>query len=169
MSFVIDGRHLNGKIAGVQRLIHEVLLELDKRAKPGEYEILVPPNTIDLPAYNNISIKKYGCFNGLLWEQICLPWYLFTRKKYGVFLCTVVPYCYPRGLVNINDIMVKTVPEVRDSIKNPITRFLLISNYRFAINRATVLTTISQYSKNDIVRAYGKKPEDIHVIPLGWY
>lgn len=168
MSCVIDGRHLNGKIAGVQRLIHEVIPELDRIAKSGEYEILVPPKADNLPTFHNIPIKKYGCFNGLLWEQICLPWYLFTRKKYGVFLCTVVPYLYPRGLLNVNDVMVKTVPVVRDSIKNPVARFLLLLNYRIGIKHAALLTTISQYSKNDIVRAYGKKPEDIHIIPLGW-
>ena len=81
MSFVIDGRHLNGKIAGVQRLIHEVLLELDKRAKPGEYEILVPPNTIDLPAYNNISIKNMAASTVYFGNKfVCLGIYLHERS-----------------------------------------------------------------------------------------
>lgn len=168
MSYVIDGRQLNGQIGGVQRIIHEILPELDQIVKPGEYEILVPPNAENLPQYKNIEIKKYGHFTGLLWEQVCLPWYLLTRRKYGVFLCTIVPLLYPKGLANVCDIMVKTIPDIRKSIHNPIVRALLLLNYKIAVNHASLLTTISEYSKNEIVRTYRKSPDDVYVISIGW-
>ena len=168
MPCVIDGRHLAGDIAGVQRFTHEVLQELDKIAKPGEYEILVPPDTKNILGFQNIPVKKYGCFKGLLWEQTCLPWYLITRRRYGAFLCTIVPLLYPRGVAVVHDIMPKTVPEVRNSFRDPIVRALLLLNYRIAVKHADILATVSEYSKREIAEAYGKNPEGIHVIGNGW-
>ena len=168
MSYVIDGRQLFGPMGGVQRFIRELVIELDKIADPGEYEILIPRDADDVPEYKNIPVIRYGKFKGLLWEQTSLPYYLKTRQKYGVFPCTIVPLLYPKGLAVVHDIMIKTVPELRASIKNPIARALLLLNYRIAAKRAPVLITVSEYSKNEIVREYGRRDSDIHVAGPGW-
>jgi glycosyltransferase involved in cell wall biosynthesis len=39
--------------------------------------------------------------------------------------------------------------------------------YSLSAKRATVVTTVSEYSKRDMVRFYGIKPERVHVIPEG--
>jgi len=39
--------------------------------------------------------------------------------------------------------------------------------YALSAKRATVVTTVSEYSKRDMVRFYGIKPERVHVVPEG--
>lgn len=165
---VIDGRQLTGQIGGVQRYIREILRELDKIASPGEFEVLVPKDAKELPTYQNLKIIPYGFLSGLLWEQICLPYYLLTQKKYGVFPATVVPLLYPKGLAVVHDVMIAKLPELRDSIANPVALHLLLLNYRIAAKHTTCLVTDSQVSKNDIVELYGTDPSHIRLVGAGW-
>ena len=39
--------------------------------------------------------------------------------------------------------------------------------YSLSAKRATVVTTVSEYSKRDVVRFYGIRPERVHVVPDG--
>lgn len=165
---VIDGRQLSGETGGVQRFIKEILRELDKISNPGDYEVLVPESANALPHYNNIKIIHYGKLNGLLWEQICLPRYLWIHHTYGVFPCTIVPILYPKGLAIVHDVMIAKLPELKASIKNPLALQMLLLNYRVAAKRATVLATVSEHSRTDIAQLYGKQEDTIEIIGNGW-
>ena len=168
-SVVIDGRQLTGNIGGgVQRYISEILFELDKLVKPGEYEILIPKKTNIVCEYKNIKIVNYGRLRGLLWEQICLPFYLWKNKLYGVFPCTIVPLLYPKGIVVLHDVMIASRPELGDSFSNPLAKKLLLANYRIAARHADAVCTVSENSRKDISEIYGKDLDDIHVIGNAW-
>lgn len=165
---VIDGRQLCGETGGVQRFIREILQELDQISPPDKYEILVPPDAENLPAYKNLAIRRYGALKGLVWEQICLPWYLLTRRRFGVFPCTIVPMLYPHGLAILHDVMIAKLPELRESIESPFARWMLLLNYRIAAKRASVLATVSEFSKQDIAELYHVPKDRIYVIGNAW-
>ena len=167
--FAIDGRQLDGNAhGGVQRFLYEILRELDKIAAPGEYELILPENAAYQETYQNIRIVRTGKLSGLLWEQISLPLYLLQHHRYGIYPCSVVPYLYCPGIAVLHDIMFKTVPMVADSMKNPFLRFLLVWNYRTAARYATLVGTVSEYSRQDIIKTYRIREEKVFLIGNGW-
>lgn len=166
--FTIDGRHLtSGVHGGVQRFLGEIVAELDKIAKPGEYEICIPERSSVSGNYQNIPFVRYGKLQGLLWEQISLAGYLRKNHRYGIFPCSVVPFTYCRGIAVIHDIMFKTVPMVAQSL-NPILKFLITSNFATAVRRADLIGTVTTYSGRGISETYKVDPERIVVIHNGW-
>lgn len=167
-TIVIDGRQLAGQIGGVQRVIREELKELDKIASPGDYEILLPKGvTLDI-SYKNISVKNYGILNGLLWEQICLPFYLFKNRCFGYFPCTITSFLYPKGMVVVHDVMLAACKELADNFSNPIAKQLLLWNYRTAAKHADMVIVDAEFTKNDIMRLYHTPEDKIRVVGLGW-
>jgi len=165
---VIDGRHLVGMTGGVQRYLHEILNELDKIASPDDYEILVPKKLDVKNQYKNIKIIKYGNLNGLLWEQLCLPFYIWKNKAYGIFPCTIVPLLYPKGIAILHDVMMAKHPELADSFSNPIAKKLLLVNYKIAATHADIIITVSENSKKDIIELYHTNPQNIYIAGNAW-
>ena len=167
--FVIDGRQLTGMMGGVQRYIGEILDELDKIAPPGMFEILIPKGaSLGNRSYVNLNVVEYGSLKGLLWEQVCLPFYLWKNKCPGIFMCTIVPMLYPKGIAVVHDVMPAMFPEIAKSMGNIFARNMLLLNYRIAVKKADIPVTVSENSRRDMARLYGRSIDDIHVIPNAW-
>ncbi len=167
--FVIDGRQLTGMMGGVQRYIGEILDELDKIAPSGMFEILIPRGcSLSDKSYVNLKTVNYGSLKGLLWEQICLPFYLWKKKCPGIFMCTIVPMLYPKGIAVVHDVMPAMFPEIAKSMGNVFARNMLLLNYRIAVKKADVPVTVSENSRRDMARLYGRDIDDIRVIPNAW-
>ncbi|MGL5051470.1 MAG: hypothetical protein ACRC6E_12715, partial [Fusobacteriaceae bacterium] len=136
---IINGRFLTQNITGVQRFAHEIIRELDKIVKLGEYKILAPKNIIykDLK-YENIEIEICGNMKGHLWEQIELPYYVKKHKGELLNLCNTAPIINP-GIVAIHDIQTKVHPEFFSK------KFALWYNVlnRFNIRNAKKIITVS--------------------------
>lgn len=167
-TIVIDGRQLCGQMGGVQRVICEIVKELDKIAEKGDYEILLPPKKHLDQKYKNIEVKNYGFFDGLLWEQTSLPFYLLKNCCYGYFPCTIAPMLYPKGMVVLHDVMIASCKDLAKSIANPIMRSLLLLNYRIAANHADMVIVDTEFTKQDIMRLYHTLENKIKVVGLGW-
>lgn len=167
-TLIIDGRQLAGQMGGVQRVIREHLKELDKIASPGDYEILIPNGVTLDTSYKNINIKNYGSLKGLLWEQICFPFYLLKNHYYGFFPCTITSLLYPKGIVALHDVMMAADKSLADNFASPISKNLLLLNYRIAARRAKIIIVFSEFTKNDIIRIYHTPADKIHVIGHGW-
>ena len=166
-NYIINGRQLTGNVGGVQRYLREILLELDKIIQKDEISVIVPKNAESIPSYENLKIIHYGRLNGLLWENICLPWYLLTRRKLGINLCTVVPFLYPFGIVAIHDVMICRYKEMNRAMKF-LPRVLLKLNYWVSTHFSKAIITVSQTSKNDICKFYHVNPQKISIIPNAW-
>lgn len=165
--FTIDGRQLTGQTGGVQRYIVEILSELDKVAPDGMFEVLIPESCLEDINYDKIKVVRYGRLNGLLWEQIDLPLYLYKNKRIGVFLCTIVPFLYPKGIAVVHDVMPALFPDIPKSM-GFLTGKVFMLNLRTAVKHADYPATVSENSKRDMERIYGRKREDITVIPDAW-
>lgn len=166
--FTIDGRHLiSGVHGGVQRFLSEIVAELDRIAKPGDYEICIPDGYSAPGNYQNIPVVKYGKLQGLLWEQVSLPRYLRKYHRYGIYPCSVVPFTYCKGIAVIHDIMFRTVPMVSHSL-NPLLRFMITRNYAIAAKKATIVGTVTEYSRKEICKIYNINSDKTIIIPNAW-
>lgn len=164
MKYIIDGRHLTGNISGVQRYLREVLAEMDKFVPEGEIEVLVPKNNSVLPQYKNIKVIELGYCKNILWSQFIFPFYAVTHKKQGLYLCTTVPYLYPRGIVVIHDVMLKRYKNLARSFKF-LSRIALKLNYFLSTKFCSHIMTVSQTSKNDLMEFYKVPSSRITIAP----
>ena len=146
---IINGRFLTQKITGVQRYAREIITALDKIVEKNKVEIVVPPETKELPDYENIKIVKVGIFHNRMWEHISFPLYVMKCGGIALNLCNVAPLLNP-GIVCIHDVKIKAHPEFFS------TKFLIWYKLLFfnAIKRAKFIITVSEFSKNEIMKYY---------------
>ena len=160
---IINGKFLSQRVTGVQRFAREILLELDKLVSPGEIEIALPPDAMDVPNYNNLHILRVGKMTGVFWEQVSFPLYVIKRHALSLNLCNVAPILSP-GYVCICDVKIKSVPQFFSWSFLIWYRIL----FRNAIMRAKSILTISQFSKDEIIKYYHAMPHRINVIHCAW-
>ena len=168
MNYVIDGLFLTQKITGIQRFAMEICKELDKLVKKDEIELLIP-NWCDIClSFNNIKIVRFGKNNGRLWEQIDLKRYLKKNKKEGIFLTNELPLLYREGIICIHDISYKVNQSFFKSKKDRLSALWHRINYFVATNSAMKIMTVSDFSKEEIIRVYGVNENRIFVINNSW-
>ena len=97
-----------------------------------------------------------------LFYNFWLPW---QKIKLGldlmIFPCYMLPLFYfGRSIVTIHDVVYEAHPEWI----SPIHRFIYHLLSRNAGRRATVIQTISNFSKEEIIRYYHRTPETIKII-----
>lgn len=160
---IINGRFLTQRITGVQRYAREICLELDKIIEPSEIIMAVPPDTTNIPEYKNIKVVKVGKFHNRLWEHISFPLYVMKNKAVSLNLCNVAPLIQP-GIVCVHDMKIKATPQFFSK------KFLLWYNLLFfnTMKRAKKIITVSNFSKEEIIKYYHVDDEKIVVIPNGW-
>lgn len=160
---IINGRFLIHRITGVERFAREIVRELDEIVKPGEYEIACPPETAEIIELKNIRVVKIGRLHNQLWEHISFPLYVKKRKATSLNLCNVGPLLDP-GIVCIHDMKVRAKPEYFS--KNFILWYRIL--FFNATRRAKKLLTVSDFSKNEIIKYYNVESDKISVVPNGW-
>lgn len=160
---IINGRFLTQRTTGVQRYAREIIAALDKFIEKGKVEIIVPPETKELPNYKNIKIVKFGIFRNRMWEHISFPFYVMKCGGIALNLCNVAPLLTP-GIVCIHDVKIKAHPEFFS------TKFLIWYKllYFNAMKRAKFIITDSEFSKNEIMKYYNISSERIVIVPCGW-
>lgn len=160
---IVNGRFLLHRITGVERYAREILSELDKIIEFDEIEMAIPPETENIPNYQNIKVIKIGKLHNRLWEHISFPRYVKKKKAVSLNLCNVAPL-YDPGIVCIHDLKIKARPQ--DFSK----KFLLWYNFLFtnACKRAKKIITVSEFSKKEICKYYGVNSNRIVVITNAW-
>lgn len=158
---------LTKTMGGVVRFAQEVLRELDKICKKNEFELIVPEHVQNIPEFKNINVIKYGRLNGILWEQINFPFYVIHHKRQALYLLnswSILRPDYPA----IHDCGYVTV---KHFFKNTYGRFSAIYHgilYRVGARRGKKILTVSEYSKNDIVKCFHISPDKVIVLQNGW-
>ena len=161
---VINGKFFSQKVTGVQRYAREILKELDKLLTPdSDYVVLVDKYAVDIPAYRNIKVKQSGHFSGNVWEQLSLPLYVLKHGAVCVNLCNMAPILTPHVVV-IHDVSYKVNKQFFSK------KFTAWYNFVFSliIRRITQIITVSQFSRDEICRAYRHDFENITVTYNGW-
>ena len=163
MKYIINGRFLSQRITGVQRYAREIVSELDKICADLDIEIAVPGNVDEIPFYTNIKIIKIGKRTGVLWEQTTFSRYVKKHHAISVNLCNSMPLS-GRKIVAIHDVKVKAHPEFFS------WKFRIWYNFLFknAVKKADTLITVSEFSKQEIIKYYRCDQKKIHVIYNAW-
>ena len=163
MIIYINGRFLAQKVTGVQRYAIETIKEMDKLNLNTEIIILHPKNIINKLELSNIKLQQIGKNTGHLWEQLTLPIYLRKKNKHVKLLSfgNIAPILFP-GYVVIHDISFKTHPSHLN------WKFVLWYRIitRLNIKRYKHIFTDSEFSKNEILKNYNIKEENITVTYL---
>lgn len=159
MKLVINGKFLCQKKTGVQNFALGIVKELLK-IHP-EIEILTPGSH----NYEGIKTTTVGIFKGVLWEQISLPLYLLKNKNpLLINLCNTAPLLYSNNIITIHDLAFEQ-PDQKWFKKN------FTNWYKFLIPRialkAKLILTVSDFSKNELVKHYHLEDRKIRVIPNG--
>lgn len=160
---VINGRFLGKQVTGVQRFAREIVAELDKIVKPGQFEIAIPPDVFAEIPLKNIKIVHIGKLKNRFWEHISFPLYALKKKKIPLNLCNVAPILKP-GIATIHDVKVIAHP-VFFSRKFVVWYKFLFLNIA---KRSKIILTVSDFSKNEIVKHLGINSKKTKVIPNGW-
>jgi glycosyltransferase involved in cell wall biosynthesis len=100
-----------------------------------------------------------------LWEQITLP---LAHGSRDLLFCPsyVIPVLARCPTLLAHHGSYEGYPQVHEVF----SRWALLKtrlSYPLSARRATVVTTVSAYSRQDMVRYYGMSPERIHVVPEG--
>ena len=156
---------------GISEYAYQILTKLYELRDAGEIEydfvIYLKSQPLDfLPnktSWWNYRIVKPSKF----WTQVGLPFHLMTsRKKPDVFL-TLTHYA-PRvspvpTIVSVMDLSYLHFPETFK--KNDL--YQLTKWTKYSVKKAAKVITISQSSKDDIIKFYKTAPEKVKVVHLG--
>jgi glycosyltransferase involved in cell wall biosynthesis len=156
---IVNARFLTQPITGVQRYAVEmsrVLKKLDPAIR-----FVAPHDILHHAIAQELGVIKVGSTRGHLWEQLELPRYLRSiGSPLLISLATTAPVLYRRKIVTVHDLAFKRFPDAV-SWKFRLYYSLLIPR---VLRSALHVTTVSQYSKQDICSEYALAESDVSVI-----
>lgn len=162
---IINGRFLEQRITGVQRVAFEFVKSLDNlvanKTLNKSYVLLCPKGCSQNISLQNIDVVEVGPFHGHLWEQFTLPFYSF--RKTIINLCGPAPIFKKKQIVTIHDAAIYA------NSQNFSLHFQLWYKFMFLIFRILSLKiiTVSKFSKSELVRYCGFDPENVKPVHLG--
>lgn len=163
MAIYVNARFLTQSITGVQRFAIEVSLELKKKLKD-DIIFLTPKNIEQKSIKDNLDAVVIGNNTGHLWEQIDLPNYL-KRVNSPLLLNfgNTAPFFYNNNITTIHDLTFEVYPEMFSFAFRSFYRFLIPRLYK----KSRSVLTVSEFTKNEMLKIYGNVGQDIHVIYNG--
>ncbi|MBN8696831.1 MAG: glycosyltransferase family 4 protein [Bacteroidetes bacterium] len=160
MKVYINGRFLSQERSGVQYFASGIVPELMNLYPEA---VLLSPKKI---AHDSrLNHQKIGFLNGVLWEQISLPFFLLGKKDHLLInLCNSAPLFLTNNIVTIHDLAFEQ--KGKNWFKGDFKKW-----YQFLIPRicksARLIFTVSSFSKKEIEKHYMINAERIKVIPNG--
>lgn len=158
-----DGRSLASPAAGVRRYAHELFGALGDRddvlvvAVGAPSGAQMPRGVRTVPAGPSLPTNPGWMFTGLPRAARGAALDLFHAPSY------TAPFAGPRPLVlTIHDVSYERHPEWYPYRRDPIRRGF----YRWSARTANRVITDSEFSKREIIAAYGLEADVIDVIPL---
>ena len=169
-SFVINGKFMADAQMGIVRYGREMVKAMDGLVTPNDdVMLLLPPNAKDVPQLNNIRAIAYGKYTGIKWEQLSLRHFLGRHPKaMCVNFCNVAPFFVRPGLTVIHDIMYKVNPSHYTTVRNRLSRYWHMLQYRYLTSHEKRIVTDSEYSRQEIEKNYINTRGKTRVIPCAW-
>lgn len=167
MKIYINGRFLTQSITGVQRYAHEVIKHLDELLERNEIphthsiEIVAPQNIVYDFSFKNIKLKKVGHLTGHLWEQLELPFY--ARRGLLVNFCNTAPIFKRKQIVTIHDASIY----LKDNNFSTLFKTWYKILYAAEMKTADVILTVSQFSRDELIKFTGVGTKKIKVVYEG--
>lgn len=161
----INGIRLVAQRSGVARCIEALLRNLDELDHPFTEIRVYTPVALDdrtyLPA-GAVNVVLPSKFSNAFWEQVTLP---RAHGRCGLLLCPsyVIPLFARCPTFLIHHGSYEGYPQAFDWWTLNKARAI----YMLSAWRATAVSTVSEYSRQDMARYYWVSPGRIHVIPDG--
>jgi glycosyltransferase involved in cell wall biosynthesis len=168
---LINGYFLCQCIGGVERYAVEITRRLDGLSSSGEISIIVPGDIPEenIPEYKNITVIRHDKIRPrIYWQMIILQWFLIKNRKYIVLEFENATLPLAPGIVFLHDIYYKFFPDDFTSKHDKHIRLYNKLQYRLISKTAKQIVTVSEFSKDQIVKTYRVKPDRIAVIYNGW-
>ncbi len=164
MALAFNGKFLSAHMTGVHRVADELLSAIDQLVKPDDYQmrIIKPKDSKREMGLTHFDEAVGGALTWQFWEQFELP-RLAGKDELLVSLCNLSPLAKKRAVTMIHDAQVYLTPQ---SYSRP-----FLAWYRFALPRIgrknLAILTVSDYSRQQLVRHGVASAEKIHVIHNG--
>ncbi len=163
----INGRFLTQPITGVQRYANEIVCAFDALLQEGKINpsknniiVLIPYNTLKLPDYKYVQIKKIGRFSGNLWEQTSLA--CFAHNKKLLNLCNSGPFLGGTNQsLTIHDTSIYAMPKSYSKMFRLKSRII----FEFLGKISKRIYTVSNFSKQEIRKYCEIQSSKIFVVP----
>jgi glycosyltransferase involved in cell wall biosynthesis len=141
-------------IRNIAQLDHENEYVLYFRTEPQEWFRQLPPNF-------KLRVIPFPKF----WTQTRLTWELLVNPVDVFFLpIQALPFVHPKNsVVTVHDIAYELFPKAFGGFM----RFYLKLTTRWGVWRASKIVTVSESTKNDVVRVYGTDASKITPVHLG--
>lgn len=160
MKVVVNARFLTQKITGVQRYAIEISREL-KKLLNNEVKFIAPSNIIHQELAEYLEVEVVGNNTGLLWEQIDLNIYLSRNKKPLLLnLCNTAPLFYKKNILVSHDLIFIKNKKWFSKKFSGVFKFCM----PFLLNNSLKIITVSDFSKQDIIKTFNTSPEKIEVV-----
>lgn len=163
-----NGRFLTKGLTGQERFASELLAELDKICKKGEFCVVTSENALYTLDYRNIEVIKTGTLKREAWEQFCLGPFLRKNKMKCVNLTTT----FALGHCDVVCIHDASIYEIGKQFMHSAYGFFgtiwkrLLCN--IASKKAEKVLTVSYYSKEKLNSILGIPKDKITVISNAW-
>jgi glycosyltransferase involved in cell wall biosynthesis len=157
---IINARFLTQSITGVQRFAVEICREL--RKLDSEILFVSPHNIVHSDLAEEFAVKIVGKRIGHYWEKIELPNYINRHHMDALLvnLCNSAPLFYRKQIVTLHDVAVYKNPSWFSKLF--VILYKLMSP--IIVKNAKRIITVSQFSKDEIVRFLRVDPDKIDVI-----
>ncbi len=104
-----------------------------------------------------------------LWTQLRLSWEMLINSPDILFISAhAIPFIHPHGpkrtITTLHDIGFERFPELYSPAERAYHRWAV----KFALKHVDTAITVSQFSKDEMIRAYGADPEKIKVVHLAY-
>lgn len=160
-SFAVNGRFLSHRVTGVQRYASNVVAAMDAALlKSGACAPIIAPRSVVDPGLSAMPLISAGPVGGHLWEQAVLPYRWRGRL---LNLCNTAPATKSDQVVCIHDANTFVVPHSYKAAFRASYAFIQGSVAR----RGNTITTVSNYSAQEIARYLPVEARDIMVLPNG--
>lgn len=155
-------------MTGIGRFLHNFLVSLDTLDQENRYVLLLnKPTDLKIPGKNMIR-HVLPESSTLLWDQIVLPRYLkdssaalFFSPYYKLPLLSPCP-----SVITIHDVHFFNLPLYQDENGVFLNTYYRLTGRLFC-RKANVILTVSEHSRQDIIRVYGVPSEKIQVVCNG--
>ncbi len=164
----INGESWCRNLTGIERLAIECTKFLDDLVLPGQIELVVPQNAKNLPKLKNIKIITLPVDANFMpkWTQFHFQKYVLSHKAISLNYSNTCPYFTP-GIEFIHDIYCKLYKQDFNSKREKLIHFYSTLMYKRIAKKAKEVITVSEYTKNTIVKTYHTNPQKITVVYSG--
>lgn len=166
---VFNGKYMiKENCRGVQRYTKEVLHAIDKKILPGQIKVIVPHSSNITEHFNNIEVVQYGGkISPYLWQNLAFQWYVWSHHAFCICLSDGIPF-WNIGLFAIHDVRFLQDFKNLDSFGKKIRGLYTIMAWWKGAKTAKGIITVSEFSKQEIIRNYHIDPGKIHVCHNSW-